>query len=88
MENEIKVIIETLKNADNEATRCPYWLILDPQQNMSCSIHMMAGGIAGPFFCREDAEEYLNATRYNFSRRAKVYCLSGHHSRKYENLFK
>ena len=79
-------IIRTLAHADNEATSAPYWLILDPSQNMRCNVHVMAHGISGPFFCREDAERYLKATRYNFSDRAVVYCLSGHHSPKYERL--
>ena len=79
-------IIRTLTGADNEATSAPYWLILDPSQNMRCNVHEMAGGISGPFFCRDDAERYLKATRYNFSDRAVVYCLSGHHSPKYERL--
>jgi hypothetical protein len=83
----MKSIIDTLQKADNEATRCPYWLILDPKQNMRCNIHEMAGGVTGPFFCREDAENFLERTRYNFSKRAKVYCLSGHNSYKYEQLF-
>lgn len=81
-----KTIIETLKHADNEGTRSPYWLILDPVQNMTCDVHRMAGGITGPFFCREDAENFLSMTRYNFSNRAKVYCLSGHHSYLYDSL--
>uniref|UniRef100_A0A6H1ZPX4 Uncharacterized protein n=1 Tax=viral metagenome TaxID=1070528 RepID=A0A6H1ZPX4_9ZZZZ len=81
-------IIETLKTADNEATSAPYWLILDPRQNMRCNIHLMAGGITGPFFCRDDAEGFLRATRYNFSSRARVYCLSGNYSRKYDKLCK
>ena len=50
MQREMNEIIETLKNADNEATRCPYWLILDPRQNMNCNIHQLAGQIAGPFY--------------------------------------
>lgn len=79
----MKSIADTLRQADNEGTRAPYWLILDPRQNMSCDVHQMAGGITGPFFCREDAQAFLDATRYNFSDRAKVYCLSGHASRKY-----
>lgn len=83
-----KIITETLRDADNEATRSPYWLILDPSQNMRCSIHEMAGGITGPFFSRKDAEDFLAATRYNFSDKAKVYCLSGHNSRKYDSYMR
>ena len=80
----MKTILETLQKADNEFTRSPYWLILDPSQNMRCNVHEMAGGITGPFFSREDAETFLKRTRYNFSDRAIVYCLSGHNSAKYD----
>lgn len=81
-------IKETLKAADNEITKDPYWLILDPKQNMSCDIHHLAGQITGPFFSRDDAEEFLKASRYNFSDRAHVYCLSGCYSHKYSQLYK
>jgi len=83
---DMKEIIETLKNADNESASSPYWLILDPKRNMRCNIHELAGQITGPFFCREDAEDFLERTRYNFSSRAKTYCLSGNYSKKYDNL--
>ena len=83
---EIDSIIETLKSADNEATESPYWLILDPHQNMSCDYHQMAGHIEGPFFCREDAEDHLKSRRYAYSDRAVVYCLSGYWSYKYKAL--
>lgn len=79
-------IIETLTNADNEATRAPYWLILDPSQNMSCDIHELAAQISGPFFCREDAQNYLDAKRHHYSNRTRVFCHSGHYSRKYNKL--
>ena len=77
--------IEIEVSDKNEATRAPYWIILDPQQNMGLSIHMLAGQISGLFFSREEAERYLNATRYNFSARACVYCCSGHHGRQYND---
>ena len=79
-------IIDTLQKADNEATESPYWLILDPNQNMTCDIHALASQITGPFFCREDAEEHLKCRRYAFSSRAIVYCNSGHWSYKYKML--
>jgi hypothetical protein len=81
-------IISVLKEADNEATRSPYWLILDPQQNMGCDIHYLGSMITGPFFCREDATDFLKRTRYNFSKRARVYCHSGCYSHKYDDLCK
>ena len=81
-------IIETLESADNEATSCPYWLILDPKQNMTCDLHNLASQISGPFFSREDATEYMNAKKHHYSSNAKVFCHSGHYSRKYSNLCK
>ena len=79
-------IIDTLKGADNESTESPYWLILDPRQNMGCDVHLLACQITGPFFSREDAEIQLKRTSYNYSERARVYCLSGYHSEKYKKL--
>lgn len=84
----MRKIIETLKNADNESTACPYWLIIDPKQNMSCDPHAVAMNIEGPFFSREDAEEYLQRRRYNYSKKAVVYCASGYFSDKYRKLCK
>ena len=79
-------IANTLKTAENEATESPYWLILDPIQNMACDIHQCASQITGPFFCREDAQNHLVSRRYVFSDRATVYCLSGYWSTKYKKL--
>lgn len=80
-------MVETLKSADNEITSAPYWIIVDPQQNMSCDPHIAAAQITGLFFCREDAEDFLKATRYNFSKRAITYCHSGTYSRKYFEFY-
>ena len=79
-------IANTLLETDNEATESPYWLVLDPQQNMSCDVHVLAGQITGPFFSREDAEEYLQRRRYDYSDRAVVYCCSGYYSQKYKDF--
>jgi len=81
-------IIKTLKTADNEATESPYWLILDPEQNMRCDVHWLASQITGPFFCREDAEAHLQARGYDFTNRARVYCLSGYWSAKYKAFYR
>lgn len=83
---ELTEIVETLSNADSEATESPYWLILDPRQMFRCNVHELASMITGPFFCRKDAENFLKATRYNFSKHANVYCLSGYYSQKYKDL--
>lgn len=81
-------IIETLKNADNEHTAAPYWLILDPHQMFSLDIHYLASMITGPFFSREDAQNHLNVRKHNFSKHAKVYCHSGYWSKKYYDMCK
>lgn len=67
-----------------EMTRSPWWIIIDPKQNMRMSLHEAASQITGPFFSRKEAQDFLDATRYNFSHRAKVYCHSGCYSRQYD----
>jgi hypothetical protein len=82
-------VVNTLHRCtNNEATRAPYWLIIDPKQVLKLDIHRIASMITGPFFSRKDAEDFLNNSRYNFSKNAKVYCCSGCYSQKYCNLCK
>lgn len=81
-------VVETLKKAPNEGTDAPYWLILDPQQNMCADVFALANQITGPFFCREDAEEHLKSRRYAFGSKAVVYCHSGYWSKKYRNFWR
>lgn len=81
--NEIE---QTLKNADKELTRSPYWLILDPARNMNYDINVLASQISGVFFSRKDAQDYLDANRHNYSGRAIVWCHSGHYSQKYNDF--
>ena len=82
----LQSIVDTLKNSDTEGTRAPWWSIIDPRQMLSLDVHQVAGMITGPFFSRQDTEDFLKATRYNFSKHAKVYCHSGCYSRKYNNF--
>ena len=70
-------------SGESEGTRYPWWVIIDPKQNMRCNIHEAAGQVTGPFFSRESAEEFFNRTRYNFGPKAVVYCLSGYCSSQY-----
>ena len=83
-----KEITETLKESDNESTESPYWLILEPKQNMTCDIYMLASQITGPFFSREDAQKHLTGRHYAFSGRAKVFCMSGYWSYKYKEYYR
>ena len=82
----IEDIKRTLSEADCECTESPYWLILDPRQNMCCGVYELASQITGPFFSRQDAQQHLDNRRHAFSNRAKVYCHSGYWSNKYKNL--
>lgn len=80
--------IEIEISEDNEGTAAPYWLIIDPRQNFrkdqegACNIAHM---ITGPFFSREEAENTLKRTRYNYGRGALVWCSSGCHTIQYSN---
>ena len=75
----MKVTVEV--SEQNECTRAPWWMIVDPKQNMRTGtdgVHAIAGMITGPFFSRAQAQAYLDSRRYNFGKGAKVYCASGH----------
>jgi len=84
MSKEIKISI----SEENEGSCSPYWLILDPRQNMSANIHDLAAQITGPFFSRESAKQHLNSRRYAFGKRACVYCMSGYWSKEYKTALK
>lgn len=80
-------VINALKSSPNEGTSAPWWTIVDPAQNMGCDVYQAAFQITGPFFSRQDAEDHLSARRYAFSKRAVVYCHSGHASKKYSKMY-
>jgi len=80
--------IELEISEQNEGTDAPYWLILDPVQNMRADYHALAGQITGPFFSREEAQRHLDVRRYAFGKKAVVYCFSGYHSHQYKSAFK
>lgn len=75
----------------NEGTAYPFWIIIDPGQNFNTNsdgIHNIAGMITGVWFSREAAQEFLDKTRYNFSKNAKVFCHSGCYSSDWVELCK
>lgn len=72
----------------NEATSSPYWLILDPHQNMDCDVYRLANMITGPFFSREEADRILKARRHHYSKRAVVFCHSGCYSIQYDSAYR
>lgn len=72
---------------NNEGTESPWWMIIDPKQNMSTktdACHNIASMITGPFFSRENAENHLSARRHVFGPNAVVYCTSGYWSFDYK----
>ena len=75
--------IEIEVSEKNEGTAFPYWLILDPVKNLDLNVGTLASMITGPFFSRKEAEIALAGRRYNYSKRAVVYCKSGWDSDSY-----
>ena len=82
----MKIELEISEN--NEGTDSPYWLILDPEQNMRATCDSLANQVTGPFFSREEAESHLKGRHYAFSKRAVVYCMSGYWSRQYKEAWR
>lgn len=78
----MRITIEV--SEDRECTDSPWWVIVDPQQNMRRNVDLAAACIEGPFFSRQEAEDELRTTHYNYSKRACVYCMSGYHTRQYK----
>ena len=83
--------IELEISEKNEGTSDPWWIIIDPKQNFNTDdngLYAIAGMITGPFFSRESAQEFLDRTRYNFSKNAHVYCHSGYYSDEYKEAIR
>jgi len=72
----------------NEATSAPWWMILDPSQNMNCDPHWLASMITGPFFSREEADKVLKERRHHYSSRAVVFCHSGGYTHQYSDAYR
>ena len=79
--------LEKLKNnSDTESTAYPFWVIIEPRKTFG-NIHEIAAMVTGVFFSRKDAQNYLEQKSYNFSKKARVYCHSGHQSEDWKSLF-
>lgn len=59
---------------------------LDDEDAVKRITNAIPNCITGPFFSREDAENYLKARQYGYSKEAYVYCHSGYWSHKYKAL--
>lgn len=78
---KIEIDVDTI---NNDCTSHPYWLILDPEQNLRCDVNILAGQITGPFFSRKEATAYFEATRYRYGKKARVYGCSGYNTNQYK----
>lgn len=95
-----KEIVLTLRSANNEGTESPYWILIDPSPvvdyvnlvqsgmtpDIECARSCIESAITGPFFSREDAENYHQRRHYDYSKSAYVYCFSGYWSQKYKDF--
>lgn len=80
--------IEIEVSEDNEITAEPWWVILDPRQNMRSDVNDLAHQITGPFFSRKEAQDHLEARSYNFGPKAAVWCCSGCQTTEYRNAIR
>lgn len=86
MSKKAKIEIEV--SLENEGTSDPYWFIIDPKQNMSCSAFAAAMQVTGPFFSREEGEAHLRRARHHFGKNAVVWCNSGCDSGQYSEKYR
>jgi hypothetical protein len=80
----MKITVEVSEK--NEGTRAPWWMIINPRQNLRTdreASYNIAEMITGPFFSREEAKAVLDGQRYNFGRGAVVFCASGQANQSY-----
>ncbi len=64
---------------DNEITRAPWWIIIDPRQNFKLDdfgLFNIATMLTGPFCSRAEGENHLRRNRHNYSKNARVWCHS------------
>lgn len=77
----MKVTVEV--SEETEMTSSPWWVIIDPAKVRGKTIESVADAFVGPFFSRQEAEEHLAGRRYEFSKRALVYCKSAYFATRY-----
>ncbi len=75
-------------SSENEGTDSPWWFIVSPRSGFLSNPEAIASCITGPFFSREEAEEQLTRRRYDYSKKAIVWCASGYHSGQYKTALR
>jgi hypothetical protein len=63
---------------DVEATSYPWWAVVEPVGRGRYGV------LAGPFLDRPSAESELKARRYNYAKKATVFCFSGCNSPEWQ----
>lgn len=71
---------------EDEFTNCPIWAITEPCNTESGDNQQI--WLAGPWFNRPDAEDFLKAKRHRFGETAHVYCLSGGQSWHMKEIYR
>lgn len=77
-------ILREWASVPTDGTSYPWWAITLEVKGWQRGEALLAG----PFFSRETAEDYLRDCRHNFPDRARVYCFSGHQSPVFRELRK
>ena len=72
----------------NEGTNSPWWIIIDTaNQKQITDYNDIIPMITGPFFSREEAENYIREYPYRFTKHAVVFCKSGYPNDKYSYAY-
>ena len=80
--------IEIEVSDECEGTESPWWMIVDPSQNLrtdESGAAYVAEMITGPFFSRAEAQRELSARRYAYGKGAIVWCASRYRTEQYED---
>lgn len=95
--------VEIHVSEKNEGTESPWWILIDPSHLRAMFegvakhgeipdedriLTAIAHSIEGPYFSREEAEDYLKSRRYAYSEDAKVWCHSGYRTTQYRMAIK
>lgn len=95
--------IEIEVSEKNEGTESPWWILIDPVTlktmfegaaehgevpDLESIRTAIAYAIEGPFFSREEAEQYRHSRSYAYSKSAVVWCHSGYRAEQYREALR
>lgn len=100
---DLKTRITLQVSNKNECTESPWWVLIDPSQIKSLLegvaehgevpdidhiTNTIAFSIEGPFFSREEGQQYLKARHYAYSKNAVIWCASGYRANQYKQALR